>query len=956
MISRNSTTSLLRKTRGWGKAASFALLGMFGSGQAMAQQGLATYTPSRTTGITYTSISATGIAPAFYRNGTNTDDNLTTFLPIGFNFIYDGVQVNAFQMSTNGFINLLANTGALGGSGAYGFANDNNFTSAGSSVRVIAPFYDDHQTAGNLGTLVDLQNSMKYQTTGSPGSRICTIEWVGIQDFNSSSTSSYNFQIQLFETSNNIAFIYGTMVHGGPGTRSFSVGLNSSTLSGISPFVTTMLFTQQVANTATFGGTAQNIHPVASLPASLSQILFTYGGAAPAPMSGAYTIPGSFANFTAAINSLNYNGVSGATTFNVAAGSTFVETPPTLQVGVQTSAITFQKSGAGANPIISATGGAAAVDAGIRMWGGNGVTFDGIDVTAAASTLEFGYMVQQYTNLTGAQNNTFKNCTITLNRTSTSTIGILQTSILGPVSLTTGGANSNNTYENITIRNSYAGMQLNGGSTVAYNAITQNASPDNNNRLTSTACGTYNIIGDPLTPNDIGNGTVATYGVFMSQQANFVVENTRVQNVTSNGAVRVDGIVANCNLLPAATSGGISTIRNNQIFTLRSTNIGTSVVAGVRLNNNGNAGTNLRVHNNFIGDLSNASTSTTSRRILGISLQDVGTGNPSTVEIWHNSVRLTPAGISCNNACLELLTSTTGPVVTVRNNIFSNETAAQVTVKHYCLVSSSATVWGATGSSSNFNDLHIANATNGFVGLGATTDYALLANWTAGIATPAGTDANSKSVAPVFLVGPNDLHLDVANLSNQTNLFGAGAALPGYITNDIDCLARAAAPTMGADEIIAGPCSGLPAANTSSTTTPTRCAGQTAALTNNAFNFAAGIVFQWQVGDPGGPYADVVGGSGATTQAYATGVLTTGTYEYILRVRCTNDIIRNGDFFSNGVTITVIPTPSSLLTSNSPVCTGATLTLLVAPMWALCIAGPARTPSPTLTRTPALWV
>jgi hypothetical protein len=98
-------------------------------------------------------------------------------------------------------------------------------------------------------------------------------------------------------------------------------------------------------------------------------------------------------------------------------------------------------------------------------------------------------------------------------------------------------------------------------------------------------------------------------------------------------------------------------------------------------------------------------------------------------------------------------------------------------------------------------------------------------------------------------------------------------------------------------------------------------------LSNNASNLNSGIVYQWQVGPVGGPYADVVGGTGAATQNYTSAAMAAGTYEFVLRVRCTNEIIPNGDSFSNLVTVTVNPTPTASANSNSPVCTGGTINL-----------------------------
>ncbi len=115
------------------------------------------------------------------------------------------------------------------------------------------------------------------------------------------------------------------------------------------------------------------------------------------PVTGTKTIPGDYANFTAAINDLNTNGVgAGGVTYNVAAGSTFAEQPPCITAeGTATNPIVFQKSGAGANPIITPTGTTGTTDAGVCISGGDFITFDGIDVVAngTSTALEFGYRV-----------------------------------------------------------------------------------------------------------------------------------------------------------------------------------------------------------------------------------------------------------------------------------------------------------------------------------------------------------------------------------------------------------------------------------------------------------------------------------------------------------------------------------------------------------------------------------
>ncbi|MFI5238162.1 MAG: hypothetical protein ACHQLA_09505, partial [Ignavibacteriales bacterium] len=89
-------------------------------------------------------------------------------------------------------------------------------------------------------------------------------------------------------------------------------------------------------------------------------MLVTFSQNSYAQLSGSYTIPGSpFATVKSAFDSLNLVGVgSGGVTFNITAGysesvadSVFILTA----TGTVTDQIIFQKSGVGANPLITRT-------------------------------------------------------------------------------------------------------------------------------------------------------------------------------------------------------------------------------------------------------------------------------------------------------------------------------------------------------------------------------------------------------------------------------------------------------------------------------------------------------------------------------------------------------------------------------------------------------------------------
>ncbi|HEX9988370.1 MAG TPA: fibronectin type III domain-containing protein [Chloroflexia bacterium] len=254
------------------------------------------YVPSRTTGITYSSISGTGTSVTSWGNSANTDDNLSNSQPIGFTFIYNGQAVTQFRVSTNGYVTFNTTTAAVGsGTGAYGYSNPAFSTSSGCTCNALAPFYDDQQTAANAGTLADLNASIKYRVTGTAGSRVLTVEWINFQDFSTTSTASLNYQVKLYEADGHIEFVYGTMTSGAA-SWSYTLGINAATISA-TPTAAELL-TQQTANSATFSNTVSNA--LATVPATNSMITFTPPAAPAAPTNL------TFSSITASSMTLNW--------------------------------------------------------------------------------------------------------------------------------------------------------------------------------------------------------------------------------------------------------------------------------------------------------------------------------------------------------------------------------------------------------------------------------------------------------------------------------------------------------------------------------------------------------------------------------------------------------------------------------------------------------------------------
>ncbi|MDX2133558.1 MAG: MopE-related protein [Saprospiraceae bacterium] len=614
--------------------------------------------------------------------------------------------------------------------------------------------------------------------------------------------------------------------------------------------------------------------------------------------SGTYTIDNTqptigtnFNSFTDAINWLNNNCVAHSIVFNVIAGQVFNELPPIITAtGTSVNTITFQRFGSGANPKILATSGSGVyntptADAIICIDGGDYFRFNGIDLeddpnnNTNVTKMEYGYWLRNAfrtgIGVTGAQNNIIENCRINLQRQSncysiltfchgdaTST-GIY---FLAPFSASSfSGSNSNNIIRNVFIEDVYRGIELAGSSSF----------PDENNVITTSQCGAFNIIGNPDVPNDIGMGTDEAYGIRFVNQRDFTISNTRITNVTTrevyaystqghaNGII-IDNFYGTCNI----NNNVISKIRNNGCCTV-------SGVNGIKASHPASGTHTLRIFFNTISELTSGfEQGPTHQRIFkGIFINGVGGSASQSYEIYNNTICLDGGtALSFSSVCLEVAT-TTGPVYRVVNNIFANITPAQTTsARHYIYASPSATSFGNTGTFLNHNNHFILydQGVTGFIGLGGTTEYATLNDWQ----TAFSQDGSSLSVNPGFINAITDLH--ATNLA----LNGIGEPNPpAYLIENLDCNS-APFDDPGAFSII--PCSGTPS-GFSITGVNAVCEGPGTTLTLTGPFAQAGFSYQWAVSNTsGGPYTNL-----GTDFEQTTGPLTTDQY-YIVHVTCSS--------------------------------------------------------------------
>ncbi|MFA5405353.1 MAG: hypothetical protein WC358_10500, partial [Ignavibacteria bacterium] len=263
----------------------------------------------------------------------------------------------------------------------------------------------------------------------------------------------------------------------------------------------------------------------------------------PVSLSGTYSIPsGSFPTIASAVTALNTYGIAGAVTFNVAAG--YTETAPVegFKLGSDilnattssTNKIIFQKSDAGANPLVTAQIGVSTTIDGIWIIQGTDyVTINGIDLQESASNtttitqMEWGYALLKRNSTApfdGCQNNTIQNCTITLNKTNTVSKGIyvnnhtaLSTSTLTITDVS--DANSYNKFYSNTISNVYTGIYVYGYNNASYY--------DLNNYIGYTS-GTGNTI------TNFGGSSSNPYGIYAVYQSGIYVSYNNINGGTGN--------------------------------------------------------------------------------------------------------------------------------------------------------------------------------------------------------------------------------------------------------------------------------------------------------------------------------------------------------------------------------------------------------------------------------------
>jgi hypothetical protein len=383
----------------------------------------------------------------------------------------------------------------------------------------------------------------------------------------------------------------------------------------------------------------------------------------------------------------------------------------------------------------------------------------GFNKTGAGGTVQF-YISNSTSPTTVTETNTgndFSNVTVTGATTVagwTSTDGST-TSPFGPAKTVT-----NNTFTNIT------------GGTSGVTALSV-AYSNNNSAATNIVSG--NMV------NTITGGGAVTGIASVSGGQTFI--NNTVFGLSSTGAAAVSGI--------SITGGGTQTVSKSKVYDLSGSNA-SATVNGILVS----AGTLVTLNNNLVGDLRTPAANA-ANPLNGINI----TGG-TTVNANFNTVLLdaSSTGALFGSSAVSVSTS---PTVTLRNNIFvNNSTVSGAAFAAAHRRSSTTLTTYAAASNNNLFYAGSPSATNVIFYDGTNNDQTLAAYKS----RVAARDGASITENPDFLnvsgAAPDFLHI---NPGTATQLESAAVPVAG-ITDDFDGDTRnATTPDIGADEFTGTP-------------------------------------------------------------------------------------------------------------------------------------------------------
>ncbi|MFN8309527.1 MAG: hypothetical protein U0T73_06140 [Chitinophagales bacterium] len=416
------------------------------------------------------------------------------------------------------------------------------------------------------------------------------------------------------------------------------------------------------------------------------------------PMSGNYTIGVDYSSIQLAVADLNSRGISGNTWINIPAGYTetnvlsrgtivnFSLVCPSAQPNAS-QRLYFQKSGSGANPVLSAATGSAAtpatttagtfLDGIFALSGTDYTTIDGLDLNDPNSSnyAEYGYAFFKNSATDGCQNDTIKNCTITMKNANNAIgstefdagskgiwMGNTLFSALGTGITVTNvtGTHSNNFIYNNTITGAYNPIYSRGYSSTTYY--------NNNNTIRKN------------TLNNWGSSTGVTncQGIYQIYNSNSTIDSNTIDNAAGGGSGHFGGILYGV-YLNTASSAAVTLLNNSVKLSMGANNassmygfyVSPSGALNIKFNQVKNCSQATGATGNFYG-IYTATSTATSVNIYGNSVSN------NTLLGGFNGIN-TSGGVSSvvdSNFCNSNTTTSNNSFTGISNN---NATTSQST-------------------------------------------------------------------------------------------------------------------------------------------------------------------------------------------------------------------------------------------------------------------------------------
>ncbi len=515
-----------------------------------------------------------------------------------------------------------------------------------------------------------------------------------------------------------------------------------------------------------------------------------------AQLTGTKNVPGDYPTLAAAITALNAQGVgAGGVTINLVVGNPQTAPAGGYVIGGTGSLVLTTTSAAnqviltGNNNTITAFGGqtsGAVNDAIFKLIGADFVTLDGLTMqenpanltttTATNNMTEWGVALL-YANLTdGAQNNTIKNCTISLNRTYLNTFGIYSNTRHSATAVATSaevtaatGSNSNNKVYANTISNvNYGIVFIGAGTTIA--AI------DSGNDIGGASAATGNTItnwGGGPAASSYTSLTGSSYCIFVNQQIN---DNVSFNTITSAALTQLNtcgGILKNYSV--AQPNGTIATTINSNVVTV--TNNPTAATTGgvIGINNQGLtpllSTATMSLSNNTVQNcVVGGSTSTTNGVSCITNLSLPGTMNMTGNSVLNNAITASTAtsgiinGIATSGACGTL---------NITNNVIRGHASTSTSGQPQGITNS-----GAVVTAININNNQLGNASGGFFTSAVVTSGPLF-----GISTSGGASTCALSIQNNDLRGISYMNVTAVS-APQTYIQNSATTLSQNISNN----------------------------------------------------------------------------------------------------------------------------------------------------------------------------